>query len=97
MALADEHKQAGPPLDGSPPTRQAPAWSPCCSALAVDDPAAGQVIGGELHDDTVARAVQAGGTIPRERKDHGFMHVHAFEDLDGHTWELAYMEPGAQS
>lgn len=47
-------------------------------------------------DDTVARAVESGGTIPREPQDLGFMYGHAFEDLDGHIWELAYMEPGAQ-
>lgn len=47
-------------------------------------------------DDTVAKAVAAGGTIPREPQDHGFMYVHAIEDPDGHIWELAYMEPGAQ-
>lgn len=47
-------------------------------------------------DDTVARAVESGGSIPREPQDLGFMYGHAFEDLDGHIWELAYMEPGAQ-
>lgn len=45
-------------------------------------------------DDIVAKAVKAGGTIPREPQDHGFMYGHAFEDLDGHIWELVYMEPG---
>lgn len=47
-------------------------------------------------DETVAKAVASGGTIPREPQDHGFMYAHAFEDLDGHIWELVYMEPGAQ-
>lgn len=46
-------------------------------------------------DDIVAKAVAAGGTIPREPQDHGFMYGHAFEDLDGHIWELIYMEPAA--
>ncbi len=45
-------------------------------------------------DDLVARAVAAGGTAPREPQDHGFMCGHGFEDLDGHIWELVYMEPG---
>lgn len=44
-------------------------------------------------DELVAKAVAAGGTIPREAQDHGFMYGHAFEDLDGHIWELVYMEP----
>lgn len=46
-------------------------------------------------DDMVARAVAGGGKIPREPQDHGFMYGHAFEDLDGHIWELIYMEPAA--
>jgi predicted lactoylglutathione lyase len=47
-------------------------------------------------NDLVAKATAAGGTAPREPQDHGFMYQHGFEDPDGHTWELAYMEPGAQ-
>ncbi|NMG75428.1 VOC family protein [Aromatoleum diolicum] len=43
----------------------------------------------------VAKAVAAGGSIPRDAKDHGFMYEHAFEDPDGHIWELIYMEPDA--
>lgn len=48
-------------------------------------------------DDRVARAVAAGGRVPREAQDHGFMYGHAFEDLDGHVWELIYMEPDEQA
>ena len=47
-------------------------------------------------NDLVAKAAAAGGTIPREPKDHGFMYQHAFEDLDGHIWELIYMDQSAQ-
>lgn len=43
-------------------------------------------------DGMVAKAVAAGGSVPREAQDHGFMYQHAFEDPDGHIWELAYME-----
>jgi predicted lactoylglutathione lyase len=46
-------------------------------------------------DELVAKAVAAGGTTPRKAQDHGFMYGHGFEDLDGHIWELMYMEPGA--
>jgi predicted lactoylglutathione lyase len=46
-------------------------------------------------DDLIAQAVAAGGTIPRETQDLGFMYNCAFEDLDGHIWELVYMEPTA--
>lgn len=47
-------------------------------------------------DSLVAKALEAGGKAPRPPQDHRFMYSHAFEDLDGHTWELAYMsgEPG---
>ena len=46
-------------------------------------------------DDLVAKAVAAGGTTPREPKDYGFMYGHGFLDLDGHIWELVYMDPNA--
>jgi predicted lactoylglutathione lyase len=46
-------------------------------------------------DELVAKAVAAGGTTPTPAKDHGFMYQHAYQDLDGHVWELVYMEPGA--
>ena len=46
-------------------------------------------------DALVAKAVAAGGTAPRPVQDHGFMYGHGFEDLDGHIWELAYMDPDA--
>ena len=46
-------------------------------------------------DDIVAKAVAAGGKIPREAQDYGFMYNHSFEDLDGHTWEYAYMDMSA--
>jgi predicted lactoylglutathione lyase len=39
----------------------------------------------------VKRAVAGGGKAPRASQDHGFMYIHGFEDLDGHTWELAHM------
>jgi uncharacterized protein len=42
-------------------------------------------------DTLVAKAVAAGGSIPRPAVDHGFMYQHAFEDLDGHIWELVAM------
>jgi predicted lactoylglutathione lyase len=44
-------------------------------------------------DQMVAKAVAAGGKTPNPSRDYGFMYQHGFEDLDGHMWELAYMEP----
>ncbi|GGD51097.1 VOC family protein [Caballeronia grimmiae] len=46
-------------------------------------------------DDVIAKAVAAGGRTPRPPQDHGFMYGHAFEDLDGHIWELVHMAPEA--
>jgi predicted lactoylglutathione lyase len=42
-------------------------------------------------DDLVAKASAAGARAPRPPQDHGFMYGHAFEDLDGHIWELVWM------
>ncbi len=46
-------------------------------------------------DQLVARAVAGGGSTPNPVQDHGFMYSHGFEDLDGHVWELVYMDPNA--
>ncbi|WKB54971.1 VOC family protein [Eleftheria terrae] len=46
-------------------------------------------------DELVAKARDAGGAVPNEPQDHGFMYAHGFEDLDGHIWELVYMDPNA--
>jgi len=47
-------------------------------------------------DALVKKAVAAGGTTPNPPQDHGFMYGHGYQDLDGHLWELVYMEPNAQ-
>jgi uncharacterized protein len=41
----------------------------------------------------VQKAIAAGGTTYNEPKDHGFMLQHGFQDLDGHIWEVFFMEP----
>ena len=46
-------------------------------------------------DEMVRKAVAAGGTTPTKAQDHGFMYQHGFEDLDGHLWELIYMDKNA--
>lgn len=43
-------------------------------------------------DELVRRALAAGGRAPNPPQDHGFMYGHGFEDLDGHQWELAFMD-----
>ena len=46
-------------------------------------------------DDMVHTAVAAGGTTYNDPQDHGFMYGHGFQDLDGHIWEIIYLEPSA--
>lgn len=46
-------------------------------------------------EDMVRKAVAAGGTTPNEPKDYGFMYQHGFADLDGHQWEVFYMDMNA--
>ena len=46
-------------------------------------------------DAMVKAAVAAGGTTYNAPQDHGFMYGHGFQDLDGHVWELMWMDPAA--
>lgn len=43
--------------------------------------------------DMVNKAVAAGGSTYNKPQDHGFMYQHGFQDLDGHIWEVFYMDP----
>lgn len=36
--------------------------------------------------------LRAGGIEPHEMRDYGFMQQRTIEDLDGHTWEIFYMD-----
>ncbi|MEU6810664.1 VOC family protein [Streptomyces sp. NPDC046831] len=49
----------------------------------------------EKVDELVDRAIAAGGSATGEPQDHGFMYGRAFDDLDGHTWEIMWMDPAA--
>ena len=40
----------------------------------------------------VTRALNAGATEPSEAKDYGFMLQRSIEDVDGHLWEVFYMD-----
>jgi predicted lactoylglutathione lyase len=44
-------------------------------------------------DRLAAAAKAAGGSVPNPAKDHGFMYQHGFQDVDGHLWELVWMNP----
>ncbi|WP_141731362.1 VOC family protein [Oligoflexus tunisiensis] len=43
----------------------------------------------------VKRALAGGAKRYTEPKDYGFMVQDSFQDLDGHVWELFYMDPNA--
>lgn len=38
-------------------------------------------------------ALIAGAVEPRPAQDHGYMFQRAFEDPDGHVWEIFWMDP----
>jgi len=40
----------------------------------------------------VTNGLKAGGTEPNEFRDYGFMQQRTIEDLDGHTWEVFFMD-----
>ncbi len=46
--------------------------------------------------DTVTNAaLEAGGSEADEAQDHGFMYSRSFFDLDGHGWQVMWMNPAA--
>ncbi|GIO85068.1 extradiol dioxygenase [Paenibacillus faecis] len=47
----------------------------------------------EQVDDIVNRAMAAGASKYNDPQDHGFMYGWSFQDLDGHLWEVLYMDP----
>ncbi|MHB9858745.1 VOC family protein [Streptomyces sp. YIM S03343] len=49
----------------------------------------------EKVDELVDKAIAAGGTATSEAMDHGFMYGRSFDDIDGHTWEIMWMDPAA--
>jgi len=46
-------------------------------------------------DDLVKKAIAAGGAPAMDPQDHGFMYGWSFKDLDGHHWEVVWMDPAA--
>jgi predicted lactoylglutathione lyase len=57
--------------------------------LAIDVPDRDKV------DEMVKKAVDAGGSIYMEPQDYGWMYGHSFADLDGHQWEVFFMDESA--
>lgn len=46
-------------------------------------------------EEVVRKAVAAGAATPNPPVDHGFMYQHGFADLDGHQWEVFWMDASA--
>ena len=46
-------------------------------------------------DEVVRKAIAAGGSPAVEPQDHGFMYGSSFRDLDGHHWEVFWMDMSA--
>jgi predicted lactoylglutathione lyase len=43
-------------------------------------------------DELVGKAIAAGATSTRQADDYGYMYTRSFEDLDGHLWEVVWMD-----
>ena len=46
-------------------------------------------------DEMLDAALEAGATEARDPMDYGFMYGRSFNDLDGHIWEIVWMDPRA--
>lgn len=46
----------------------------------------------ESVDEMIKQAVEAGGSTYKNPQDNEWMYGHSFSDLDGHQWEVLYMD-----
>src|SRR5690606_1364393 len=46
-------------------------------------------------EDLYNKAIAAGASMTREAEDHGWMYSRNFDDLDGHQWEIIFMDEAA--
>jgi uncharacterized protein len=49
----------------------------------------------EKVDQMINKVIETGGRESREPQDHGWMYGRSFEDIDGHVWEIIYMDESA--
>jgi predicted lactoylglutathione lyase len=49
----------------------------------------------EKVDQMLQNVIKAGGKESRKPQDHGWMYGRSFEDLNGHLWEIIYMDEKA--
>ena len=46
-------------------------------------------------DQRINKVIEAGGKESRAPQDHGWMYGRSFEDINGHLWEVIYMDKNA--
>ncbi len=66
-------------------------FEPRGDGLLYRTPAGGVIYSRAEVDETIAKALAAGGSVFEEAEDHGFMYAHSFIDPDGHGWNLIHM------
>jgi predicted lactoylglutathione lyase len=49
----------------------------------------------EKVDQMINKVIEAGGSESREPQDHGWMYGRSFQDINGHLWEIIYMDESA--
>jgi predicted lactoylglutathione lyase len=49
----------------------------------------------EKVDQMINKVIEAGGKEHRKPQDHGWMYGRSFEDINGHLWEVIYMDKNA--
>ncbi len=49
----------------------------------------------EKVDQMIKNAIESGGIESRETQDYGWMYGRSFEDINGHIWEIIYMDENA--
>jgi uncharacterized protein len=49
----------------------------------------------EQVDQLMKKVIDSGGSEHREKQDHGWMYLRSFEDVDGHLWEVFFMDESA--
>lgn len=50
----------------------------------------------EKVDQMISKVIEAGGSEPRAPQDYGWMYGRSFQDIDGHIWEIFYMDESAR-
>ena len=49
----------------------------------------------EKVDKMISKVTEAGGKESRKPQDYGWMYGRGFQDIDGHLWEIFYMDESA--